>query len=36
MVAQVGEAKASTELVITWEALPDDFQLEDKPVDNTG
>ncbi|MBW4513385.1 MAG: Uma2 family endonuclease [Scytonematopsis contorta HA4267-MV1] len=36
MVAQVGEAKASTELVITWEALPDDFQLEDDPVDNTG
>jgi Uma2 family endonuclease len=36
MVAQIGEAKASTELVITWEALPDDFQLENKPVDNTG
>jgi Uma2 family endonuclease len=37
MVAQVGEAKASTaELVITWEALPDDFRLEDDPVDNTG
>lgn len=34
MVAQVGEAKASTELVITWEALPDDFQLENDPVDN--
>ena len=36
MVAQVGEAKTSTKLVITWEALPDDFQLEDEPVDNTG
>ena len=21
--------------VITWEALPDDFQLEEKPVENT-
>jgi Uma2 family endonuclease len=36
MVAQVGEASLSTGLVITWEALPDDFQLEDDPVDNTG
>jgi Uma2 family endonuclease len=36
MVSQIGEAKASTELVITWEALPDDFPLENKPVDNTG
>jgi Uma2 family endonuclease len=36
MVAQVGEASLSTALVITWEALPDDFQLEDDPVDNTG
>jgi hypothetical protein len=35
MVAQVGEASSSTELVITWEALPDDFRLEDDPVDNT-
>jgi Uma2 family endonuclease len=36
MVAQVGEVKPSTELIITWEALPDDFQLEDDPVDNIG
>jgi Uma2 family endonuclease len=36
MIAQVGEAKTSTKLVITWEALPDDFQLENDPVDNIG
>ncbi len=36
MVAQVSETKPSTKLVITWEALPDDFQLEDDPVENTG
>jgi Putative restriction endonuclease len=36
MVAQVGEASLSAGLVITWEALPDDFQLEDDPVENTG
>jgi Uma2 family endonuclease len=40
MVLQIGEAKTSTkasaELVITWEALPDDFPLENEPVDNTG
>jgi hypothetical protein len=36
MVTQVSEAAASKELVITWEALPDDFRLEDDPVDNTG
>jgi hypothetical protein len=34
MVSQVGEFKQSTELVITWEALPDDFPLENDPVDN--
>lgn len=28
--------KTVQELVITWEALPDDFQLEDEPVENTG
>jgi Uma2 family endonuclease len=33
MVA-IGEPKPSTELVISWEALPDDFQLEDNPVEN--
>ncbi len=36
MVAQVSETKPSTKLVITWEALPDDFQLKDDPVENTG
>jgi len=36
MATQVSETKASTELVISWEALPDDFHLEDDPVDNTG
>lgn len=36
MVIQVGKPKSSTELVVTWEALPEDFQLEDEPVDNTG
>jgi hypothetical protein len=36
MIAQVGGAKTSTKLVITWEALPDDFQLENDPVDNIG
>jgi Uma2 family endonuclease len=36
MVAQIKEAQASTELVITWEALPEDFKLENEPVDNTG
>jgi Uma2 family endonuclease len=35
MVAQVGGTKTSTELVITWEPLPENFQLEDDPVDNT-
>ncbi|HLO88186.1 MAG TPA: Uma2 family endonuclease [Nostocaceae cyanobacterium] len=36
MATQISEIKSSTEPVITWEALPDDFQLEDEPVDNTG
>ncbi|MBF2067195.1 MAG: hypothetical protein IGS39_22685 [Calothrix sp. C42_A2020_038] len=31
MVSQVSEATASKEMVITWEALPDDFRLEDEP-----
>jgi Uma2 family endonuclease len=34
MVVQIGKPKPSTELVISWEALPDDFQLEDDPVEN--
>ncbi|MBK1989302.1 Uma2 family endonuclease [Sphaerospermopsis aphanizomenoides BCCUSP55] len=36
MATQISEKKSPTELVITWEALPDDFQLEDEPVENTG
>ncbi len=36
MATQVSETKASTELVISWEPLPDDFHLEDDPVDNIG
>jgi Uma2 family endonuclease len=36
MATQVSEAKSSTELVISWEPLPEDFELEDEPVDNTG
>ncbi|MBW4645525.1 MAG: Uma2 family endonuclease [Goleter apudmare HA4340-LM2] len=36
MATQVSERKSSTELVISWEPLPDDFQLEDEPVENTG
>ena len=35
MATQLSEAK-SQKLVISWEALPKDFQLEDEPVDNTG
>ncbi|MEA5579689.1 Uma2 family endonuclease [Anabaena sp. UHCC 0451] len=36
MATQISEIKSPTELVISWEALPDDFQLEDEPVENTG
>ncbi|MEH1918676.1 Uma2 family endonuclease [Nostoc sp.] len=36
MATQLGKAKSSTELVISWEALPADFYLEDEPVENTG
>lgn len=36
MVTQLGETKLAYELVISWEALPKDFQLEDEPVENTG
>ncbi|MBD2383880.1 Uma2 family endonuclease [Cylindrospermum sp. FACHB-282] len=36
MTTQISEIKSPTELVISWEALPDDFQLEDEPVENTG
>jgi len=36
MVIQLSESKSSNQLIITWEALPKDFQLEDEPVENTG
>jgi Uma2 family endonuclease len=36
MATQISEIKPTTEPVISWEALPDDFQLEDEPVENTG
>ncbi|MBC6434721.1 hypothetical protein FM036_31435, partial [Nostoc sp. HG1] len=36
MATQLGEGKSSTELIISWEALPADFQLEGEPVENTG
>lgn len=36
MATQLSEPKKVTNLVISWEALPDDFQLEDDPVENTG
>ncbi|MFN6540518.1 MAG: Uma2 family endonuclease [Nostoc sp. EkiNYC01] len=36
MATQLSQAKSATELVISWEALPKDFQLEDEPVENTG
>ncbi len=36
MIAQISETKASNQLIITWEALPKDFELEDEPVENTG
>jgi hypothetical protein len=36
MATQLSQAKSPTELLISWEALPKDFQLEDEPVENTG
>jgi Putative restriction endonuclease len=36
MATQLSANKPQTELRITWEALPKDFQLEDEPVENTG
>jgi hypothetical protein len=35
MVTQLGKTKLAHELVISWEGLPKDFQLEDEPVENT-
>jgi hypothetical protein len=36
MATLLSESKSQTGPVISWEALPDDFELEDEPVDNTG
>lgn len=36
MATLLSEIKSPPGLVISWEALPDDFQLEDEPVENTG
>ncbi len=36
MTTLVNDTKLSPDLVISWEALPDDFELEDEPVENTG
>jgi Uma2 family endonuclease len=36
MATLLNETKSPPGMVISWEALPDDFQLEDEPVDNTG
>jgi len=35
MATQLEQTKA-LQPVVSWEALPDDFQLEDEPVENTG
>jgi len=36
MATLLSETKSPPGLVISWEALPDNFPLEDEPVDNTG
>lgn len=36
MVTQLVAPKRFAEIVVTWEALPDDFKLKDDPVENTG
>ncbi|WP_427161626.1 Uma2 family endonuclease [Aliinostoc sp. HNIBRCY26] len=36
MATQLSQTKPQTELNIKWEALPQDFKLEDEPVENTG
>jgi Uma2 family endonuclease len=36
MVTQLSTPKSFARMVISWEALPDDFRLEDEPVENTG
>ncbi len=34
MVTQLSQPKSFARMVISWEALPDDFRLEDEPVEN--
>jgi Uma2 family endonuclease len=36
MIAQLGTARINHEPIVTWEPLPQDFQLEDNPVENDG
>ncbi|MFB2895711.1 Uma2 family endonuclease [Aerosakkonemataceae cyanobacterium BLCC-F50] len=36
MSTLLNQTKSPPGMVISWEALPEDFQLEDEPVDNTG
>jgi Uma2 family endonuclease len=36
MVTQLSTPKSFARMVVSWEALPDDFRLEDEPVENTG
>ncbi len=36
MLTQLSEAKPSTAMAISWEPLPDDFELLVEPVENTG
>lgn len=36
MVTQLSTPKSFSGMVISWEALPNDFKLEDDPVENTG
>ncbi|MBD2497477.1 hypothetical protein [Nostoc sp. FACHB-280] len=35
MATQLSAAKSPTDMVISWEALPNDYHLDDKPVENT-
>jgi hypothetical protein len=36
MATQLSESKSKSGMVVSWEALPDGFKLEDEPVENTG
>ena len=35
-IAQTTPTSQDTQLLLTWEKLPADYQLEDEPVENTG